>query len=74
MSGGSLDYLGFKVQNLTGNMEDTVLDRFVNDFGELLRSYEWYTSGDTSRDDYLKDAEKFKKKWLKEEIINEGYA
>ncbi len=46
-------------------LEDAELSEMVYDMFCLLHSYDWYVSGDTGPEDYLKDVQRFKQKWLK---------
>lgn len=53
-------------------MEDKMLSEMLWDMFCLLHSLDWYQSGDTGEDTYLKDVEYFKGKWLKptaEELV-----
>lgn len=36
----------------------------VWDVFDLIHSYDWYASGDTCKETYLKDKAEFKKKWF----------
>ena len=44
--------------------EDKEISELIYDVFCLIRSYDWYASGDTGEDDYQKDVKYFKKKWL----------
>lgn len=44
--------------------EDREISELVWDMFKLIHDYDWYASGDTSEEDYLKAKAKFKKKWL----------
>lgn len=63
MSGGSLNYLYYNVEDAANKFDDVELRELCLDFSELLRALEWYLSGDTS--DYSEDVKAFKKKWFK---------
>ena len=52
-------------------MEDVEISQLVFDIFDLLHSYDWYASGDTTEEDYLEDKDKFKKKWLRNKNYNE---
>lgn len=66
MSGGHYDYKYAQIEYTYENeLEYPVLDSLLKDFCKLLKSLEWYKSGDTSKEDYKKDAEAFIKKWIK---------
>lgn len=44
--------------------EDEVISELVWDVFDLIQSFDYYKSRDTSKDSYLKDKAAFKKKWL----------
>lgn len=44
--------------------EDEVISELVWDVFDLIHSFDYYKSCDTSKDAYLKDKAAFKKKWL----------
>lgn len=50
-----------KVPNV---MEDREISELVYDVLDLIHDYDWYASGDTGEDDYLKAKAAFKKKWF----------
>ena len=64
MSGGSMDYLCFKIEREADQIPDIELREHAKDFADLMRACEWYLSSDTGKDDWLKAASKFKKKWF----------
>ena len=72
MSGGHFGYLEGSLQNemfgWTGTwhnvMEDREISELVWDVLNLIHDYDWYRSGDTSEETYLKAKDKFKKKWF----------
>ena len=45
-------------------LEDVILSELVYDVFCLLHSCDWYKSGDTGEETYLKDVAYFKAKWL----------
>lgn len=66
MSGGSHDYICFKIENeLVGQMYDSELNDLMQDIAELAHDVEWYDSGDTDKETYLESVTKFKQKWFK---------
>lgn len=70
MSGGHYNYQCFTIENTyEGEMENHLLECLLKDFCKLLRSLEWYKSGDTGREDYHKDANDFIEKWIKSENV-----
>ena len=65
MSGGSFDYMCYQIEEkYCGFMEDKELNEMMKDIVNLLHDLEWYTSGDTSQDDYKNSVKKFKDKWF----------
>ena len=44
--------------------EDREISELVWDVLNLIHDYDWYVSGDTGKDDYLKAKSEFKKKWF----------
>lgn len=68
MSGGHYNYQCFTIENTyEGEMENHLLECLLKDFCALLKSLEWYKSGDTGREDYHKDVDNFISKWIKSE-------
>lgn len=65
MSGGSMNYLCFRVEEeAVGMMEDAELDELMKDISTLLHDCEWWHSGDYGEDGYRKSVAKFKAKWF----------
>ena len=68
MSGGHYNYTYNTIEyTYEGEMENLLLERLLKDFCKLLKSLEWYKSGDTGREDYHKDVDDFIAKWIKSE-------
>ena len=66
MSGGHYNYLCYTIEDTyEGELESPVLEEMLKDFCQLLKSLEWYKSGDTNEDDYYEDVDKFIEKWTK---------
>ena len=71
MSGGFFDY---KDSSLmweiypddvpTNEFEDREISELVWDVLNLIHDFDWYKSGDTGKEDYLKAKKEFKKKWF----------
>ena len=70
MSGGHYDYLCYRIEDTyEGEMESPILEELMRDICKLLKSLEWYKSGDTSQESYQEDAEAFLDKWTKSDSI-----
>ena len=54
----------FKNQNVPNVFEDREISELIADIFDLIHSFDWYRSGDTGKDTYLKDKKMFKNKWL----------
>lgn len=72
MSGGRFDY---KDSSLKGEIygwtdkpsnvfEDREISELVWDVLDLIHDFDWYASGDTCKETYLKAKSDFKKKWF----------
>ena len=72
MSGGRFDY---KDSSLKGEIygwtdkpsnvfEDREISELVWDILDLIHDFDWYASGDTCKETYLKAKSDFKKKWF----------
>ena len=64
MSGGSLDYFCFTLQDHVGDFGDKELDELVKDLAVLFREREWNLSDDTCEGDWNEARDKFKAKWF----------
>lgn len=60
-----MDYICYRVDEIADMVEDKEIADLLHDLSDLLHDEEWYKSGDTGRNDYLKSLRKFKKKWFK---------
>lgn len=66
MSGGSYGYLYAQIkETYIGDMQDLELDDMMKDLTDLLRTLEWWQSGDTSEESYRKATREFKQKWFR---------
>lgn len=66
MSGGSYDYVCYKLSNeCVGRMHDTEMNDLIRDLSGVLHDLEWWQSGDYSEDQYRETVSEFKKKWFK---------
>ena len=64
MSGGYLDYICFKLENITDRIDDREIKELIKDLADLLHDYEWWQSGDYGSDSYDKKVKEFKAKWF----------
>lgn len=64
MRGGYLDYICFKLENITDRIDDKEIKELIKDLADLLHDYEWWQSGDYGSDSYDKKLKKFKAKWF----------
>lgn len=72
MSGGRFDYLDRSLKSEifgwtdepSNVFEDREISELVWDVLDLIHDYDWYSSGDTCKETYLKAKAEFKKKWM----------
>lgn len=73
MSGGRFEYadsrlkseiFGYFSEKPSNVFEDREISELVWDVLDLIHDYDWYASGDTCKETYLKKKAEFKKKWL----------
>ena len=72
MSGGRFDYQDSRLKSEIFGwtdtprnvFEDREISELVWDVLDLIHDYDWYASGDTCKETYLKAKAEFKKKWL----------
>lgn len=76
MSGGRFDYKDFELKDeifgwvedlnrIPNVFEDREISELIWDVFELIHDFDWYKSGDTNEEDYLKAKNEFKDKWFK---------
>ena len=78
MSGGHFDHKDMSLKSEMFGwsdkpfnvLEDIELSELTFDLLEVIHQYDWYKSGDTCKETYLKAKDKFKKKWLSNRGIN----
>lgn len=78
MSGGHFNYLDNSLKcemfgwtdRPLNVLEDRELSELTWDLLEVIHEYDWYASGDTSKETYLKAKDEFKKKWLSNRGVN----
>ena len=64
MSGGSMDYLYYRIGEEADKMGDRELIALMKDVATLMHDREWYLSGDICVETWQKSAATFKKKWF----------
>ena len=72
MSGGNFNYVDATLRDEIYGwsetwhnvFEDREISELVWDILDLIHDYDWYVSGDTRRETYLKAKADFKNKWL----------
>ncbi len=77
MSGGHFNYKDSDLKNeifdwedkASNQFEDPEISELVFDVLDLIHEYDWYVSGDTGRETYLKAKNAFKKKWLRKNNV-----
>lgn len=78
MSGGHFDYKDSALKSEmfgwtdtpSNVLEDRELSELTWDLLDVIHAYDWYKSGDTCKETYLKEKDEFKKKWLSNRGIN----
>ncbi len=78
MSGGHFNYEDSQLKNTIFDWEDKASNQFqdpeiselVFDVLTLIHDYDWYISGDTSRETWLEAKLDFKKKWLRKNNVD----
>lgn len=66
MSGGSLDYFFYKLEEHAKDLGDKELNELVADLATLFHDREWYLSGDTGEGNWNESRDAFKAKWFTE--------
>lgn len=72
MSGGRFDYIDGRLKDEifgwtdkpSNVFEDREISELVWDVLDLIHDFDWYASGDTCKETYLKKKAEFKKKWF----------
>lgn len=66
MSGGSLNYFCYKLEEHVGDFGDKELDELVKDLAKLFHDREWYLSADYGEGSWIEARDEFKAKWFTE--------
>ena len=64
MSGGSMDYISYRIEEYSADLCDRELTDLAKDMAEVYHDAEWWHSGEICEETYRKTVAKFKKKWL----------
>lgn len=64
MSGGSMNYICFRVEEAASMCEDAELSDLLWDAAHVLHEQEWWESCDISEDAYREALAEFKAKWF----------
>lgn len=64
MSGGSMDYVCYRVEDAASMTHDPEFAELLRDAAKVLHDEEWWMSCDTSKETYLESLAAFKKKWF----------
>lgn len=72
MSGGRFEYMDSQLKSeifgwsekFSNVFEDREISELVWDVLDLIHDFDWYASGDTCKETYLKKKAAFKKKWF----------
>ena len=64
MSGGSLDYLYYKVEDASRYIKDREIRALCVDFAKVLHDIEWNLDDDIGDDTLRRSIHDFKKKWF----------
>lgn len=65
MSGGSMDYVCYHVEDASRMCDDVELAELLRDAANVLHDEEWWKSCDYSEDVYRESLAEFKEKWFK---------
>lgn len=70
MSGGAFNYEYYRFKDTYyGATHDILLDQLIEDLADVLHDLEWYESADYSYYEYIETLEKFKNKWIKDDLL-----
>lgn len=64
MSGGSLDYLYYKIEDAARKIPDREIAAMTIDYAKLMHDIEWYIDDDICKNTLDKSLHAFKKKWF----------
>ena len=64
MSGGSMNYVCYQVEDAASMTPDQEFAELLRDAAKVLHDEEWWLSCDTSKETYLETLAAFKAKWF----------
>lgn len=64
MSGGSMNYVCFQIEEHAYMLEDPEMIALAEDMAKIFHDAEWYHSSDIRREKYIESMKAFKKKWF----------
>ena len=71
MSGGSMNYACYTIEEQARYLEDRELIDIAKDFAKLFHDAEWWHSSDIGEKDYRETVKWFKDKWLRNGKVDE---
>ena len=71
MSGGSMNYACYTIEEQARYLEDRELIDIAKDFAKLFHDAEWWHSSDIGEKDYRETVKWFKGKWLRNGNVDE---
>ena len=71
MSGGSMNYVCYSIDEQARYLEDRELIDIAKDFAKLFHDAEWWHSSDIDEKDYRETVKWFKDKWLRNGNVDE---
>ena len=71
MSGGSMNYACYTIEEQARYLEDRELIDIAKDMAKLFHDAEWWHSSDIDEKDYRETAKWFKDKWLRNGNVDE---
>lgn len=66
MSGGSMNYFCYRLEEYAEYFHDKEIKALTKDLADLFHDLEWYESGDYGKDTYERSLAEFKNKWFGE--------
>ena len=71
MSGGSMNYVCYTIEEQSRHREDRELIDIAKDMAKLFNDAEWWNSSDIDEKDYRETVKWFKDKWLRNGNVDE---